>query len=64
MRIFNTVWPIQRKGDRKIIERGQESYESERLDYLGIVAGVCQELGVTAYLDALAQAYGGESLWD
>ena len=36
-------------------ERGQESYESERLDHLGIVAGVCQELGVAAYLDAQEQ---------
>lgn len=26
----------------------------ERLDHLGIVAGVCQELGLAAYLDALA----------
>lgn len=26
----------------------------ERLDHLGIVAGVCQEIGVAAYLDALA----------
>jgi Domain of unknown function (DUF4277) len=26
----------------------------ERLDHLGIVAGVCQEIGLTAYLDALA----------
>ena len=52
MRIFATVWPIHRKGARKINERGQESYESERLDHLGIVAGVCQELGVAAYLDA------------
>ena len=43
MRIFATVWPIHRKGARKINERGLESYESERLDHLGIVAGVCQE---------------------
>jgi transposase len=27
---------------------------SERLDHLGIVAGVCQEIGLAAYLDALA----------
>jgi transposase len=26
----------------------------ERLDHLGMVAGVCQEMGVAAYLDALA----------
>src|SRR5262245_54769037 len=26
----------------------------ERLDHLGIVAGVCQEIGLAAYLDALA----------
>src|SRR5690242_11545178 len=28
----------------------------ERLDHLGIVAGVCQEIGLAAYLDALAGA--------
>ena len=26
----------------------------ERLDHLGIVAGVCQEIGLAAYLDAVA----------
>jgi hypothetical protein len=26
----------------------------DRLDHLGIVAGVCQEIGLAAYLDALA----------
>src|SRR5258708_17269004 len=26
----------------------------ERLDHLGIVAGVCQEIGLAAYVDALA----------
>ena len=26
----------------------------ERLDHLGIVAGVCSEIGLAAYLDALA----------
>lgn len=29
-----------------------ETYRSERLDPLGIVAGVCQEIGLAAYLDA------------
>jgi transposase len=28
----------------------------ERLDHLGIVAGVCQEIGLAAYLDALASS--------
>jgi transposase len=31
-----------------------EDYHSERLDHLGIVAGVCQEIGLAAWLDALA----------
>jgi transposase len=31
-----------------------EDYHNERLDHLGIVAGVCQELGLAAWLDALA----------
>ena len=26
----------------------------ERLDHLGIVAGVCHEIGLVAYVDALA----------
>ena len=29
-----------------------ESYINERLDHLGIVAGVCQEIGLAAWLDA------------
>lgn len=28
-------------------------YQVERLDHLGIVAGVCQEIGLVAYFDAL-----------
>lgn len=28
-------------------------YQSERLDHLGIVAGVCREIGLAAYVDAL-----------
>src|SRR5450631_1531583 len=28
-----------------------ESYVNERLDHLGIVAGVCQEIGLAAWLD-------------
>ncbi len=28
-----------------------ESYANERLDHLGIVAGVCQEIGLTSWLD-------------
>lgn len=31
-----------------------EDYQNERLDHLGIVAGVCQERGLAAWLDALA----------
>src|SRR2546421_1938487 len=29
-----------------------ERYTNERLDHLGIVAGVCQEIGLAAWLDA------------
>jgi DNA-binding transcriptional LysR family regulator len=31
-----------------------ESYLNERLDRLGIVAGVCQEIGLAAWLDGQA----------
>ncbi len=31
---------------------GAEQYVNERLDHLGIVAGVCQEIGLAAWLDA------------
>jgi transposase len=31
-----------------------ENYVNERLDHLGLVAGVCQEIGLAAYLDGLA----------
>jgi hypothetical protein len=34
--------------------RNSEKMRIERLDHLGIVAGVCQEIGLAAYLDALA----------
>ena len=30
----------------------EETYVNERLDHLGIVAGVCQEIGQAAWLDA------------
>jgi hypothetical protein len=30
------------------------SIQVERLDHLGIVAGICQEIGLAAYLDVLA----------
>src|SRR5260221_5579439 len=30
----------------------EEEYVNERLDHLGIVAGVCQEIGLAAWLDA------------
>jgi transposase len=32
--------------------QGAESYVNERLDHLGIVAGVCQEIGLASWLDA------------
>jgi len=32
--------------------QSEESYINERLDHLGIVAGVCQEIGLAAWLDA------------
>src|SRR5881227_2557447 len=32
----------------------EETYINERLDHLGIVAGVCQEIGLAAWLDAQA----------
>nr|WP_040443977.1 IS1634 family transposase [Ktedonobacter racemifer] len=31
-----------------------EDYQNERLDHLGIVAGICQEIGLAAWLDARA----------
>jgi hypothetical protein len=31
---------------------GTEEYVNERLDHLGIVAGVCQEIGLAGWLDA------------
>jgi transposase len=30
----------------------EETYVNERLDHLGIVAGVCQEIGLAGWLDA------------
>jgi hypothetical protein len=30
----------------------EESYINERLDHLGIVAGVCKEIGLASLLDA------------
>src|SRR5256886_8107319 len=30
----------------------EESYINDRLDHLGIVAGLCQEMGLAAWLDA------------
>ena len=32
--------------------QGAEQYVNERLDHLGIVAGVCQEIGLARWLDA------------
>lgn len=31
-----------------------EDYHNERLDHLGIIAGICQEMGLAEWLDALA----------
>jgi transposase len=31
---------------------GSEAYVAERLDHLGIVAGVCREIGLATWLDA------------
>jgi Domain of unknown function (DUF4277) len=31
-----------------------KSYVNERLDHLGVVVGVCEEIGLAAYLDRLA----------
>ncbi len=31
-----------------------ESYVYERVDHLGIVAGVCEEIGIAAYVDRRA----------
>jgi Domain of unknown function (DUF4277) len=31
---------------------GKEAYVAERLDHLGIVAGVCREIGLAKWLDA------------
>jgi transposase len=36
--------------------RGVRGLRVERLDHVGISAGVCQEIGLVAYLDALAGA--------
>lgn len=33
------------------------TYTNERLDHLGIVAGVCREIGIASYLDALDDQY-------
>jgi hypothetical protein len=34
--------------------QASEEYVNERLDHLGIVAGVCQEIGLARWLDAQA----------
>jgi len=36
----------------------------ERLDHLGIVAGICQEIGLAAYLVALAGRASSRSAWE
>jgi Domain of unknown function (DUF4277) len=54
--IFARVEPItsEELPEKNVVET--ETYRSERLDHLGIVAGVCQEIGLAAYLDAQDRA--------
>ena len=43
---------------KEVLPRSQAAtYIPERLDHLGIVAGVCQEIGLAAYLVALDTSY-------
>jgi len=44
--------PLHKRGTKTINQSEQGIYESERLDHLGIVAGVCQEIGLAQYLDS------------
>nr|WP_075164484.1 DUF4277 domain-containing protein [Ktedonobacter racemifer] len=37
-----------------MMQQQAEDYHNERLDHLGIVAGVCQEIRLASWLDALA----------
>ena len=37
--------------------RAANLYVNERLDHLGIVAGVCREIGIAEYLDRLDTSY-------
>src|SRR5260221_12209724 len=46
-------WGKDREGANKGMQT-PESYVNERLDHLGLVAGVCEEIGLAAYLDRLA----------
>lgn len=46
------IW-LRRVDNKGRIEMSyEESYIKERLDYLDIVAGVCQEIGLAAWLGA------------
>jgi hypothetical protein len=36
------------------VSQEEEEYQIERLDHLGIVAGVCKEAGIAEWLDKLA----------
>jgi transposase len=44
--------PLHKRGTKTINQREQGIYESERLDHLGIIAGVCQEIELAQYLDS------------
>src|SRR5260221_3752565 len=47
-----SLFTIHRRGGLGMQET--EEYVNERLDHLGIVAGVCQEIGLAGWLDAQA----------
>ena len=39
-------------------------YSTHDLDHLGIVAGVCQHIGLIGQIDARVLIRGGKSAWD
>src|SRR5258707_6110563 len=47
-----SLFTIHRRGGLGMQET--EEYVNERLDHLGIVAGVCQEIGLAGWVDAPA----------
>src|SRR6266568_1697497 len=52
-RIFASMRGKDNEGEQERMQP-PESYVNERLDHLGLVAGVCQEIGLAGYLDRLA----------